>query len=219
MSIRHWWKAKNGSITRWRLVSLTIMDPYSLVPKCKRFLDTLGTSLVPPVGFVFEYTTTNSADNKRSIRHWWKAKNGPMTRWRLVSLTIMDGYSMVQKCRPFLDTLGTSLGPPVGFVFEYTTTSNSADNKTSRREWWKAKNGSMTMWQLVALTMIDGYSMVQKCRPFLDTLGTSLGPPAVGFVFEYTTTTNSADNKMSISTGGRPRMDLWPGDGWSPWPS
>jgi hypothetical protein len=35
----------------------------------------------------------------------------------LVALTIIDGYSMVQKCRPFLDTLGTSLGPPAGLYY------------------------------------------------------------------------------------------------------
>jgi hypothetical protein len=37
-----------------------------------------------------------------------------MTRGRLVAMTFLDRNGMVQKSRPILDTLGRSMGPPVG---------------------------------------------------------------------------------------------------------
>jgi hypothetical protein len=64
----------------------------------------------------------------------------------------------------------------------------------------------MTRFQLVTLTIIDGYSMVQKCRLFMDTLGTSL-VPAVG---SYLSTQQLIvpTIKLAEDTGGKPRVNL-----------
>jgi hypothetical protein len=65
------------------------------------------------------------------------------------------------------------------------------------------------------MTFLDRYGMVQKCRPILDTLGRSSGPP-VGLYLSTQQLIVPTTILHEYTGGTRPRMDQGPGDGWLP---
>jgi hypothetical protein len=71
----------------------------------------------------------------------------------------------------------------------------------------------MTRGRLVAMTFLDRYGMVQKCKTILDTLGRSLDPP-VGLYLSTQQLIVPTTILDEYTGGTKPRMDPGPGDGW-----